>query len=1455
MLESPRLESAAPRLVRVFVSSTFQDMHAERDYLNRIVWPELRSRSLRRGVEFVAIDLRWGVTREDSERGAVAICLGEIERCHYVVGLIGGRYGWVPSRDQVPADLVAKSSGLDAEGLSVTELEIRHAFAALPPRRTLFYLREADVTAGAGFVAAFSETDSTRRDRLEALRQVIAGQPGVVSRNYRATFEGIRLAPGLLPDTLSKTERRILDDGVIGLDELAGASAALQRLVSDYGTPALGGLEAWGTQVQEALWSAIEQDFPLVPSGPSAEASDRSSHEQFLVERTALFVGRDAAIARVLAYTRGDSQSLPLLVTGDAGSGKSALLAECARRCREQHRDTLVLPYFIGGAPGSTSPAAMVRSLCAALQRQRRFAGDIPSDTNELFRAFPTFVERAASGGPLILLLDALNQLDADAGGHDLAWLPPLWPSGVRVILSTAGGDVLERLVQHLPDEQILRLEPMSDTERVALVEELLARRGKRLTSDQLAHLLDLAQRPDAGLPLYITVAIEELSLFGHYEALDARIDRLPPTLTALFDQVLVRVEQDHGRPMAELVLRLLAASRSGMLESEILDLLESRQPGFARMRWIRLYRSLQFYLRRVDEASGGGLLGFFHEQIRDAVFRRYFGMASRSASPTKALKAVHGRLADYFDATARSVADPSEWDILRPRPLGELPYHLAYAGRWAGLRQLLTQFAFLQAGVTALGPQPLIDHYDLALEASKVYPEAAARGLRSLQSTLRRSAHAVAHDANQLAAQVLGRLLGAKSPDVRRLLEEAGKWRGAAWLRPRSASLASSGGALQRVLIGRDAGEHVAVTPDGQRAIASAARVLAVWDVATGRIERELAHGYQQAFAVSPDGSRIATAGPAGTIEIRDLPSGAVVRILKGQIGKLTAAAFTPDGSRLVTGNAVHDATQPADIGLLVWELATGTLLQQMVGHKGYGIRDLAITPDSARVVSVGDERAGRVWSLHTGELLHELPHDYFVVTAVAIMPDGHRALTASAKGTFTIWDIETGREVRRFTSPRRRTTRVTPYACAIALPGVGSRAIFAMMDGTLRTWNASTERFEQTLVGHADEVLDVATTSDGALAVSASRDGTVRIWRPGQRTDQPAPGTHEGRITALALTPDGSRTLSASWDHTIRIWDTRTGAALSTIEAHDESVNAILVTDDGQRVISSSSDRTVKVWNLRSHREERSLTGGNTSGEWPTERLVVLTPDGKCVVNAAASGTIAMHRVTSGAVVWTHQGEWLPDYVAVSPDGRHVLFVSDLPHVLVLDAKTGARVHRLRVNGQHAEIVAATPDSEHAVVGYGNGSVRVWSLRSGTIVRTFRGHKEVVCALDVTADGRFVVSGDRNGLVKVWDLAAGREHATLEGHTDRIWALTLAPDGRHAATASADHTLRVWDVEAGRPVAAFVDEGGVWSCAFTTDSRTIVAGGDSGRVHFLDLIEPLAHAPVPPTALSNRP
>jgi hypothetical protein len=87
-------QATQSREIRVFLSSTFKDMDAERNYLVKQVFPRVRAACLARQVGFTEIDLRWGVTEEESQNGAtVEICLKEIDRCRdfppFFIGFLG----------------------------------------------------------------------------------------------------------------------------------------------------------------------------------------------------------------------------------------------------------------------------------------------------------------------------------------------------------------------------------------------------------------------------------------------------------------------------------------------------------------------------------------------------------------------------------------------------------------------------------------------------------------------------------------------------------------------------------------------------------------------------------------------------------------------------------------------------------------------------------------------------------------------------------------------------------------------------------------------------------------------------------------------------------------------------------------------------------------------------------------------------------------------------------------------------------------------------------------------------------------------------------------------------------------------------------------------------------------------------------------------------------------------
>ena len=118
------------RHIRLFISSTFEDMQNERNYLMRRTFPELQLMASQRDVMLTAIDLRWGITQEEAENGKVVdACFREIENSiPFFIGILGNRYGWCPESNEIDDNTTLRYPLITKLlGLRMTEMEIQFA--------------------------------------------------------------------------------------------------------------------------------------------------------------------------------------------------------------------------------------------------------------------------------------------------------------------------------------------------------------------------------------------------------------------------------------------------------------------------------------------------------------------------------------------------------------------------------------------------------------------------------------------------------------------------------------------------------------------------------------------------------------------------------------------------------------------------------------------------------------------------------------------------------------------------------------------------------------------------------------------------------------------------------------------------------------------------------------------------------------------------------------------------------------------------------------------------------------------------------------------------------------------------------------------------------------------------------------------------------------------------------
>jgi WD40 repeat protein len=153
--------------------------------------------------------------------------------------------------------------------------------------------------------------------------------------------------------------------------------------------------------------------------------------------------------------------------------------------------------------------------------------------------------------------------------------------------------------------------------------------------------------------------------------------------------------------------------------------------------------------------------------------------------------------------------------------------------------------------------------------------------------------------------------------------------------------------------------------------------------------------------------------------------------------------------------------------------------------------------------------------------------------------------------------------------------------------------------------------------------------------------------------------------------------------------------------------------------------------------------------------------------------------------------------------------------------------------------EALTITADGNRIISGSHDTTIKIWNLAIGKEDFTLNGHTYRITALAVTPDSKRVISGSYDTTIKVWDLETGKEEFTLTNHKNSINTIKVTPNGKRFISVADDDMLKLWDLSKGEEIASFAGESALRCCAITPDGTTIIAGEESGQVHFLQLEE----------------
>lgn len=576
------------RQLRLFISSTFVDMNKERDALVR-VFPRIIDLCKERGVEFIPLDLRWGITEEAAKEGRVIeTCLREIDDSRpFFIGIVGNRYGWSPSESDLgdfADDLKRKYPWIEnaiKNGMSITEMEMQHAILMRSDEENVkmnaaFYLRSDKMCVEDSFK---EKPGSVEEQKLNKLIQTIKSQKRFAAKSYDSP-------------------------------------------------------EGFANMVLEDVEVFLDREFPIELL--SRHKWDVRKYERILEEKSESMIPLTRYDSQINAWKDGKTKQ-NFLITGYSGRGKSYLLASIVKKLREKGEKLVFFDFSEQEDNTIRSAEYITRELLILMgvdEKRLERRGDIGCLFSLVWLIIKVFftgivgVFRAALGdmgkagnamgenlvsamssfessevvsntkhllkllkkNPDTVLYIVIDNID-DMTNDDINLLDLFREvKQLRLICSASTNTKAHLYIQNLDNFDSLKVENLDYTQASAYVNNYLAKYGKALDEkgEQCNRLL---QSGVAGNVQFLSYILNLMVRFGSYEKIDEYITELSVVKDekALYSLLLKNIFS-QCRTSADLeltrnVLMACAVVKDGLSENEILEIFKPKTMEWSLLR------------------------------------------------------------------------------------------------------------------------------------------------------------------------------------------------------------------------------------------------------------------------------------------------------------------------------------------------------------------------------------------------------------------------------------------------------------------------------------------------------------------------------------------------------------------------------------------------------------------------------------------------------------------------------------------------------------------------------------------------------------------------------------------------------------------------------------------------------------------------------------------------------
>lgn len=622
----------------------------------------------------------------------------------------------------------------------------------------------------------------------------------------------------------------------------------------------------------------------------------------------------------------------------------------------------------------------------------------------------------------------------------------------------------------------------------------------------------------------------------------------------------------------------------------------------------------------------------------------------------------------------------------------------------------------------------------------------------------------------------------------------------------------------------------HPQATPDESKpgphptvlATAGTDGVVRLWNYETAEAIASF-HGSRvaiESLAFRPDGKQLVSGAADGAITVWNLETQLAEAIEESIEQPAGFAALSADGKRLATAGI--SSGRPA---IIVFDLEAKKATHTLLGHEG-PIRSLAFSPDGTRIVSGSADKSARIWDLNDSkfpELVRFNGHGG-EVTAVAFNSNATQVLSGSADKTLKLWNAADAAEIKAFAGH------------AAAIVGVAfdnsNQPVSASADKTIRTWNAGNGQ-QARAISDPQPLSSIAISQDRTRIAVAGADKAVRVYQLNNGQKISAMEGHTSPVTSVAFSADGTRLVSTTTTEATT-WDVASGRLLEIVlvqglaaTTYATDVNTLVTTTpngvdrktlrfvqamagltknvtslsfhpNGQVVYASSLDGTLRGFNATNGQQTFTANHGAPIHD------AARSPNGQFLVTAGEDKAIKVWNAANGqpAQPATLQGFAAPVHaVAFAADGTRVIGGTAAPanEVLAFEFATRTLEQRFVEHATAVQAVAALQGENFATLS-ADGKLRSWSLLA---IKKLAAHSQPVTSLAVLPTNRKqLFSASLDGTIRHWNTETAQQIRQFN-HGGPIESIAVRLDGQRLASASSNNSVRLWNAQNGQSIA----------------------------------------------------